>query len=193
MLKIQVLGKGMIPRGLGLAPRKEFFKADLNTIYAILVTPGLKVNMLNPENGSIVPVTTTNLKKLWDKYRSDKIVESKVNTAETKAVSESSNEKVAIVAPVLEPDAKENKEIETSKVEVDKTTEVSSEVMKEAEEAVLADKEEKAEEVKVEQKSEAAPVTIKPVMNPENGANNNTNNSKGNNNNHHNGNNNHKK
>lgn len=71
MLKIQVLGKGLIPRGYGLAPRKEFFKADLNLIQTILMTPGLKVNMLNPEDGKIVAVTNANVKRLWERYRSD--------------------------------------------------------------------------------------------------------------------------
>ena len=74
MLNIQVLGKGMIPRGYGLAPRKEFFKADLTTIQSILITPNLKVNMRNPEDGKIIPVTNSNLRKLWDKYRSDRVV-----------------------------------------------------------------------------------------------------------------------
>jgi len=71
MLKIQVLGKGLIPRGYGLAPRKEFFKADLNLIQTILMTPGLKVNMLNPEDDKIIAVTNANVKRLWERYRSD--------------------------------------------------------------------------------------------------------------------------
>ena len=74
MLQIQVLGKGMIPRGYGLAPRKEFFKADLNLIQTILATPGLTVNMLNPETKKVIPVTKANVKTLWNKYRLDKVI-----------------------------------------------------------------------------------------------------------------------
>ena len=67
MLQIQVLGKGMIPRGLGLAPRKEPFPADLTLISTILRTPGLQVNMISPE-GRAIPVKTNNIKKLYEKY-----------------------------------------------------------------------------------------------------------------------------
>lgn len=68
MLKIQVLGKGLIPRGLGLAPRKEPFMADFTLIATILSTPGLKVNMLHPEDGHAIELTNSNLKRNWDKY-----------------------------------------------------------------------------------------------------------------------------
>lgn len=68
MLRIQVLGKGLIPRGLGLAPRKEPFMADFTLIATILATPGLKVNMLHPEDGHAIELTNNNLKRNWDKY-----------------------------------------------------------------------------------------------------------------------------
>lgn len=67
-LKIQVLGKGIIPRGLGLAPRKEPFNAEYNTISVIVATPGLKVNMIHPDDGHLVEVTNKNLKRLYDTY-----------------------------------------------------------------------------------------------------------------------------
>lgn len=75
MLKIQVLGKGLIPRGYGLAPKKHPFPADLILIETILKTPGLKVRMEHPADGHMVDVTTSNIKKLWaaysDKYTND--------------------------------------------------------------------------------------------------------------------------
>ena len=51
MLKIQVLGNGFIPRGLGIAPRREPFKADLLLIQTILASPArftvkLQIKML---------------------------------------------------------------------------------------------------------------------------------------------------
>lgn len=71
MLKIQVLGKGLIPRGYGLAPKKNPFPADLILIETILKNPGLKVRMMHPDDGHFVDVTTKNVKRLWDAY-SDK-------------------------------------------------------------------------------------------------------------------------
>lgn len=68
MLNIQVLGKGLIPRGYGLAPRMKPFKADLNHIGIILQTPGLSINYVNPEDGRLLPLTTKNVKRIWDKY-----------------------------------------------------------------------------------------------------------------------------
>ena len=65
MLKIQVLGHGLIPRGMGIAPRKEPFYADLNLIGLILQTPGLSVNYVT-SLGTLQPLTTKNLKKVWD-------------------------------------------------------------------------------------------------------------------------------
>lgn len=68
MLKIQVLGKGLIPRGFGLAPRKEPFSADLTLITTILNTNGLMVNYVNPSDGRLLPLNRQNVKKVWDKY-----------------------------------------------------------------------------------------------------------------------------
>lgn len=68
MLKIQVLGKGMIPRGYGLAPRLEPFSADFTLITTIMRTPGLSVNMLHPETGRVIPLTNQNVKRMYDTY-----------------------------------------------------------------------------------------------------------------------------
>lgn len=68
MLKIQVLGKGMIPRGYGLAPRLEPFPADFTLITTIMSTPGLNVNMIHPETGRVVPLTNQNVKRMYETY-----------------------------------------------------------------------------------------------------------------------------
>lgn len=67
-LRIQVLGTGLIPRGLGLAPRKEPFPADFTLIGTIMATNGLKVNFLNPTTNKFVELTNKNVKQMWDKY-----------------------------------------------------------------------------------------------------------------------------
>lgn len=68
MLKVQVLGKGMIPRGYGLAPRLEPFPADFTLITTIMSTPGLSVNMIHPESGRVVPLTNQNVKRMYETY-----------------------------------------------------------------------------------------------------------------------------
>ena len=70
-LRIQVLGRGLIPFGLGLAPHKQFFWADKRLIQLILTDSRLQVNMQHPADGRIIPVNRTNLDKLWESY-SDK-------------------------------------------------------------------------------------------------------------------------
>lgn len=67
-LKIQVLGKGLIPRGYGLAPRKDPFNADLTLIQTIMSTPGLIVNYIRPEDNKPIKLDRTNVKRVWDKY-----------------------------------------------------------------------------------------------------------------------------
>ena len=68
MLNIQVLGRGAIPRGNGIAPRKDPFPADLETIELILKTGGLSIKFVNPTTGVLIPLTTANLKKMWKAY-----------------------------------------------------------------------------------------------------------------------------
>lgn len=79
MLKIQVLGNGLIPRGYGLAPRKDPFQADLTLIRTILSTAGLKVNMIHPETNRPVEITNQNLKRMWDTYNNYDMSKVKVN------------------------------------------------------------------------------------------------------------------
>lgn len=68
MLNIQVLGNGLIPRGLGLAPRLEPFPADYTLICTIMQTRGLEVKMVNPDDGKLIKLTPNNVKRMWDKY-----------------------------------------------------------------------------------------------------------------------------
>lgn len=73
MLKIQVFGKGLIPRGYGLAPRKEPFSADLSLITLIMNTAGLTVNYIHPETKNSVPLTRESFQKVYRTYSSDVI------------------------------------------------------------------------------------------------------------------------
>lgn len=68
-LMIQVNGKGMIPRGYGLAPRKEpFLASDIHLIYLILNTAGLSIKFVNPKTNQLEDLTKKNMKKMWDMY-----------------------------------------------------------------------------------------------------------------------------
>ena len=68
-LMIQVNGKGMIPRGYGLAPRKEpFLASDIHLIYLILNTAGLSIKFVNPKTNQLEDLTKKNMKKMWDTY-----------------------------------------------------------------------------------------------------------------------------
>ena len=68
MLMIRVLGKGLIPRGYGIAPRKDPFKADLTLIMTIMNTPGLKVEFINPDTMRPSPLTRDNVQKVYKRY-----------------------------------------------------------------------------------------------------------------------------
>lgn len=103
MLKIQVMGKGMIPRGYGLAPRKEPFPADLNLIQVILSTPGLSVNMINPETNKPTPITNQNLLRMWDKYSDVRTSTKTVQTTPSVPIVENSKN------VNVQPPATENK------------------------------------------------------------------------------------
>ena len=68
-LKIQINGKGLIPRIGGLAPKKELVKAsDINFIALLLNTNGLSLKYLNPSNNKLADLTKKNMKSVWDRY-----------------------------------------------------------------------------------------------------------------------------
>lgn len=147
MLKIQVLGKGLIPRGYGLAPKKNPFPADLILIETILKNPGLKVRMMHPDDGHFVDVTTKNVKRLWDAY-SDKYTKDpkdgmhgkvSTNVAPVKPVAPKVEQKEEPVAPtdVLKP-----------QVETPVTEEVKEETKP------VESKEEEKQETKTEEKQD---------------------------------------
>lgn len=97
MLKVQVLGKGMIPRGYGLAPRLEPFPADFTLITTIMSTPGLSVNMIHPESGRVVPLTNQNVKRMYETYADYK---PKQNTTPATSPAVPAAEKTPVSEPV---------------------------------------------------------------------------------------------
>lgn len=68
MLKIQVLGTGMIPRLGVIAPRIEPFMADLTWISLILSTPGLEINYIDPTDYSVHPLDRKKFREIYKKF-----------------------------------------------------------------------------------------------------------------------------
>lgn len=122
MLKIQVLGSGLIPRGYGLAPRIEPFPADLTLIQTIMATPGLSVNMIHPDDGHIVAVTNANVKRLWEKY-SGKVCKEPVAPATPKPSATVSKPAPVVTPPKQEKEETPIKETSTPEVKVEKPAE----------------------------------------------------------------------
>lgn len=130
MLKIQVLGKGLIPRGYGIAPRLEPFPADLTLIGTILTCSNLKVNYINPETNKPMPLTRENCQKVYKKYEnvvSDKPkkttidnVKPSVPTPPPASVSDYNKKNDDLVITPIVKDDKSNKNTEPKSSDVPK-------------------------------------------------------------------------
>ena len=68
MLKIQVLGNGMVPRLGRLGPIKDPFPADKTLIATIIATSKMKINYLDPKTNKMKPITRDNLNEIWETY-----------------------------------------------------------------------------------------------------------------------------
>lgn len=200
MLKINVLGTGMIPRGLGLAPRIEPFNADRMLIYTILNTKGLSVNYFNPDKKRMEPLTKKNLQKVFDKYGDwqgsmDDVkesintnphvpgIEDNKNPQEKKEESaEETSTPVVPENPVVNnstttvPEVNNEQKPDEIKEEVSEKSDAPVDLSKEAIDNTQEKKEESAVPVVVQQPSSASGNNgggLKPVNSPENRANNN--------------------
>lgn len=71
-LMIQVLGVGLIPRGMGIAPKKEPFPATKKEIELIMEHGTLQARMRNPKTGKFVDITSKNFEKLWETFAIDR-------------------------------------------------------------------------------------------------------------------------
>lgn len=115
MVKIQVLGQGMIP-GIGtVAPHKSPFEADYKLITRIMGHGSLKVRIQNPITKAFIPLTASNAKRMydtWDNYKSAK------TTSSTPVLHPSTPQQTT--QQVVENKVEENK-VEESKVEENNT------------------------------------------------------------------------
>lgn len=68
MYPIKVLGRGLIPEGFGLAPRKNVFKASKRAIMNIICAPGLEVYLVHPVTKKSTKLTRLTFSKILDDY-----------------------------------------------------------------------------------------------------------------------------
>ena len=117
MVKIQVLGNGLIPRMGMLAPITEPFPVGRMTAATILQTsPNLTVNYLNPNDGKFHALTNQNITRVFDEF------EDSVDEVEAPAEAPVMNETPAEVnapTPSTEP------EVNDAPIESDKSEMVS--------------------------------------------------------------------
>lgn len=66
-IPIKVNGRGLIPRGHGLAP-KSYVKADLQLIQLILGTPGLSMDYIQEDTGTLIPLNRNNYLDIYERY-----------------------------------------------------------------------------------------------------------------------------
>ena len=68
MVKVIVLGHGLIPRGKGIAPCKAPFEADKKMIKLMLGQGGLIVKIYNPNTDAYERVTFKDFERKYDAY-----------------------------------------------------------------------------------------------------------------------------
>lgn len=121
MVKIQVLGNGLIPRMGMLAPITEPFPVGRMTAATILQTsPNLTVNYLNPNDGKFHALTNQNIARVFDEFEDDEAAATAEAPAEAPVVNETpAPVEVTDSTPSVEP------EVNDAPVESDKSEMVS--------------------------------------------------------------------
>lgn len=119
MVKIQVLGNGLIPRMGMLAPITEPFPVGRMTAATILQTsPNLTVNYLNPNDGKFHALTNQNIARVFDEFEDDEAAATAEAPAEAPVVNETPVEVSAPTSPA-------ESEVNDAPVESDKSEMVS--------------------------------------------------------------------
>ena len=67
MIRVRILGSGLIPRGGGLAPRKEPMLVDFSYLSILMNTRSLKVLYQDPVSNDFHEMNVYNFKKIYDK------------------------------------------------------------------------------------------------------------------------------
>ena len=116
-LPIKVNGRGLIPRGHGIAP-KSLINADLQLIQLILNTPGLSMEHIQPDN-TLIPMDRLNYQHLYDHFNKERVAKKQFQEPVVVATIEpeisNSNKTAAPEVPVVPVEPKVE---ETPKVEI---------------------------------------------------------------------------
>ena len=136
MVKIQVLGNGLIPRMGMLAPITEPFPVGRMTAATILQTsPNLTVNYLNPNDGKFHALTNQNITRVFDEFEDDEAAATGEAPARAPVVNESPTPtEVTAPTPSIEPEVNdtpiesEKSEMVSENTESDETQENSEDV-----------------------------------------------------------------
>lgn len=163
MLKIQVLGKGLIPRGHGIAPKKEPFSADLTLIGTILGTAGLKVNYINPETNQPSPLTRENYQNVYRKYPNGTVV--RPAAKENQKVEQKENISKTVGIPKAGIELKADGVIREAVIEKSDTV-IDTPVQVEAAASFTVVTEKTEKDAKIEEKKDVE-FSMKPIMAPE--------------------------
>lgn len=104
MIRVRILGSGLIPRGGGLAPRKEPMLVDFNYLSILMNTRSLKVLYQDPVSNDFHEMTIYNFKKIYDKI--SPITEMKLQEEKAAKVAQSKTREIEVkkeeVKPVIE-------------------------------------------------------------------------------------------
>jgi hypothetical protein len=125
MMKIIVKGKGLIPRGYGLAPRLTPFNASFDHIAIMLATGTFQLETIDPDTKKPVIITKHNFRKLYSRHQ--EVKKSDIRKETTPAPVQV-QDKVVEEKPNVEPMVEEVKPIisDIKPVEI-KTEEVKAE------------------------------------------------------------------
>ena len=137
-LPIKVNGRGLIPRGHGLAP-KSFVKADEQLVQLIMQTAGLSMEYIHPETNGLIPITRTNYRELFASH------EAYLNAKNNATSPSKTNVNPVTAPPVTTPVNPVTAPVTNVTPEVEKKEEV------------------KKEEVKEDKKEEKKEFTMKPI------------------------------
>lgn len=121
MVKIQVLGNGLIPRMGMLAPITEPFPVGRMTAATILQTsPNLTVNYLNPNDGKFHALTNQNIARVFDEFEDDEAAANVEAPAEAPVVN-----KTPAPVEVTDSTPSVESEVNDAPIESDKSEMVS--------------------------------------------------------------------
>lgn len=120
MVKIQVLGSGMIPRLGTIAPKLDPFDADLEFINLILSSGGLRPRLVNPITNAKIDITSENAARLYKIWSDYKIPEKKAEPVLAPTAPVVNQSPVKVEPPVVEDKKEESVKVEEEKKEESK-------------------------------------------------------------------------